>query len=263
MLPNEYVPPISSTDFFKKNNPAVKVSLVTTVFELPDTDPLKKQFFNTQTIPDGKVRYTMTLEKNGVVQQTETKDVTVINSTKVELVSPGSSPSGTIITVFDPHPVFLWTSDLPPYVYGPADVFEIRIYKAQSGESFAQAMSRIPVIRTGVKELQYKEPDAGYQFIPGATFYWEVIGFVKGITTTEVKSSPFSFKMSKPLNPNVQEVVNTLKLVYGEEILEKIYEYDSDVSLKIDGQTIDVNELKDLVQRILSGEYSIQSTTVQ
>ena len=55
MNPNEYVPPISSKDFLKKNNPAVKVSLQTTVFELSDTDPLKKQFLNTQMIPDGKI----------------------------------------------------------------------------------------------------------------------------------------------------------------------------------------------------------------
>jgi len=263
MSPGENVPPISSTDFLKKNNPAVKVSLITTVYELSDTDPLKKQFLNTQTIPDGKIKYILILEKNGVVHTTEFSEHTVINSTNVELISPGSSPSGTIVTVFDPHPMFLWTSDLPPYVYGPSDVFQIRIYKAQSGESVAQAMSRIPVIRTGVKELQYKEPDAGYQFIPGATYYWEVIGFVKGITTTEVKSSPYGFKMSKPLNPAVQEVVNTLKQVYGEEILQEIYEYDSDVSMKIDGRTIAINELKDIVQRILSGEYSIQSTTVE
>lgn len=56
------IPPISSKDFLKKNNPAVPVSLKITIFELSDTDPLKKQFLDTQKIPDGKIRYTMILQ---------------------------------------------------------------------------------------------------------------------------------------------------------------------------------------------------------
>jgi hypothetical protein len=262
IAPNEYVPAISSTDFLKKNNPLVKVSLKTTIFELPNSDPLKKKFLDAQTIPDGKIRYTMILEQNGVMQSNGISDHIIINTTKVELVTPGSYPSGAIMTLYDPRPLFIWNSDLPPYIYGADDVFELRIYKAQSGESFAGAMSRIPVIKTRTKILQYKLPDAGYQFIPGSVYYWEVIGFVKGMTTSEIRSSPFCFKMSKPVNVKMQEIINTLRLTYGEDILEKIYDYDSDVTLKIDGQVIEIGELKALVQKILSGEYAIQFTTV-
>lgn len=261
IAPNEIVPPISSTDFLHKNNPTVKISLKTTVVELSDSDPLKKKFLDTQTLPDGKIRYTMILE--GASVPDETSDHTIINTTKVELISPGSSSSGSAAILYDPHPVLIWTSDLPPYIYGNDDVFEVRIYKAQGQESFGEALSRIPVIRAGSKENQYKVPDAGYQFTPGATYYWEVVGFVKGVTTTEIKSSPLAFKMTKPVNPKVQEVIAALKLVYGEDVLEKIYEYDSDVTIKIDGKTVDAGELKATVQQVLSGEYSIQSAVVE
>jgi hypothetical protein len=69
--------------------------------------------------------------------------------------------------------------------------------------------------------------------------------------------------MSKTVNPKVQEVITIIKPVYDESILEKIYEYDSDVIIKIDGQEKDVNELRDLVQEILTEEKSIDYTTVE
>lgn len=260
LLPDEYVPTISSKDFLKKNNPAVKVSLRTTLFELSDSDPLKQQFLATQKIPDGKVRYTMTLEPDN---KEEYEEVTVINTSKVELVTPGAPATDLIQTIFNPNPVFIWNSDLPPNIYGSDDVFEIGIYKANSGESPAQALSREPVVKAGTTRLDYKLPDDGYRLIPGATYYWEVIGFVKGISTSEIKSSPFGFKMSKPVNPKVQEVINTIKPIYDESVLEKIYEYDSDVTIKIDGQEKDVNDLRELVQKILTEESSIHYTTVE
>lgn len=262
MLPNEYVPPISSKDFFKKNNPAVKVSIRITVFELSDSDPLKKQFLDTQKIPDGKIRYTMILRSSTVNIEKSSEHI-VINTSKVELVTPGASATDLIQTIFNPNPVFIWNSDLPPNIYGSDDVFEIRIYKANSGESPAQALSRVPVVKAGAKILQYKLPDQGYRLIPGATYYWEVVGFIKGISTSEIKSSPFGFKMTKPVNPKVQEVINTIKPIFDESILEKIYEYDSDVIIKIDGHEKDVNELRELVQKILTEENSIQYTTVE
>ena len=256
------IPPISSKDFLKKNNPAVPVSLKITIFELSDTDPLKKQFLDTQKIPDGKIRYTMILQ-GGTVNVEKSSEHLVINTSKVELVTPGSSPSDLLTTIFDPNPVFIWNSDLPPNVYGSDDVFEIRVYKASSGESAAQAMSKVPVVREGTTILQYKLPDQGYRLIPGATYYWEVIGFIKGISTSEIKGSPLGFKMSKPVNPKVQEVINIINPVYDEATLEKIYDYDSDVIIKIDGHEKDVNELRELVQKILLEEYSIHYTKVE
>ena len=262
ILAHKSFSPISSKNFLKKNNPAVPVSLKTTVFELSDSDPLKKQFLDTQKIPDGKIRYTMIL-RNSTINIVKSSEHVIINTSKVELVTPGSSPSGLLSTVFDLNPVFIWNSDIPPNVYGGDDVFEIRVYKAGSGESAAQAMSKVPVVREGTTILQYKLPDQGYRLIPGATYYWEVIGFIKGIATSEIKSSPFRFKMSKTVNPKVSEVINIIKPVYNEATLEKIYDFDSDVTIKIDGQEKDVNELRELVQKILLEEYSIHDTKVE
>jgi len=57
-------------------------------------------------------------------------------------------------------------------------------------------------------------------------------------------------------------LVMRLKQVYGEDILEKIYEYDAAVTIKRDGKTIDIQELKEIIRKIKAEEFSIQSTHV-
>ncbi len=262
MAPREKVPPVSSKDFLKKNNHLVKVSLSKTIYKLPDTDPLKVQFLTSQKIPDGKVRYTMKLRCGFKDEEVQTSDHSIVNSSTVELITPGAAASGNPPTEFNTNPLFIWTSDLPPNIYGNDDVYRIRIYKARSGQSMAQAMSGAPVHEAGTKDAQYQIPQGKYRFIPGAVYYWEVIGFVKGVNTTEIKSSPFGFRMAKPINPAFWEVVNALRQIYDEEVLEKIYDYDAEVTIRKNGRVIDIQELRKLVQQIRSGAYSIQSTQV-
>lgn len=262
MAPHEQVPPISSKDFLKKNNHTVKASISKTLFELSNTDPLKKQFLDTQKIPDGTVRYTMKLEHKFSILDVQTSDHIVLNTSTVELLTPGAAVSGNPPVEYNTNPLFIWTSDIPPNIYGSADVFTVRIFKARIGESAAQALSGIPVVERGTRTTQYQVPQQDYRFTPGAVYYWEVIGYVKGIATSEIKSGPFGFRMAKPINIEFWEVVNTLKQVYGEDILEKIYEYDAAVTIKRDGKTIDIQELKEIIRKIKAEEFSIQSTHV-
>ncbi len=262
MGPFEQVPPISSKEFLIKNNKSVKVALSRTLFEMADSDPLKKQFLDTQKIPDGIVRYTMILEQNFSVLFQQSSDHTVINTSRVDLIAPGSTPSGMMPVIYNMYPLFVWTSDLPPNIYGNDDVFTLRLYKAKSGESAALALSRIPVFSRGTKTPQYQLTKQDYRLIPGATYYWEVSGFVKGVTISEIKSSPFGFKVAKSVNTEFWDIINTLRLIYGEDILEKVYDYDSQVTLKIDGSTITIEELREMVQKVQSETFSILSTTV-
>jgi hypothetical protein len=204
----------------------------------------------------------MILEQNFSVLFQQSSEHTVINTSRVDLIAPGSTPSGTTPVIYNMYPLFVWTSDLPPNIYGNDNVFTLRLYKAKSGESAAEALGRIPVFSTGTKTPQYQFTKQDYRLIPGATYYWEVSGFVKGISTSEIKSSPFGFKAAKSVNTEFWEIINTLKLVYGEDILEKVYDYDSQATLKIDGSTITIGELRELVQKIQSTTFSILSTTV-
>jgi hypothetical protein len=260
---NEYVSPISSKEFLKFENYSVKTSIRTTLTTIDDSDPLKVKFINTQRIPDGRVRYTMTLLRSNDAVDQQSKELLILNSSKVELVSPGVAPSGFVPDVYESNPIFTWTSDIPPNIYENSDVFEIRIYRAFKGEEAAQVMNRLPVVKEGVKTYTFRYPTGGPQLIPGATYYWEVIGFLKSHTTTKIRSTPYVFKMSRTANPNVLEVINILKQYpseYTKEIIEEISEYDSDVIIKINNKTNGIEELRTLINEFKSQKHSVIST---
>ena len=260
---NEYVPPISSKEFLKIENYSVKTSIRTTMTTINDNDPLKVKFINTQRIPDGRVRYTMTLLRSNDAVDQQSKELLILNSSKVELVAPGSAPSNFIPDVYESNPVFTWTSDLPPNIYENSDVFEIRIYRAFKGEEAFEAMSRLPVVKGGVKTYTFKYPTGGPQLIPGVTYYWEVVGFLKSHTTTKIKSTPYVFKMARTGNPDVLEVINILKQYpkeYTKDIIDDISEYDSDVIVKVNNLTIGIEELRTLINDFKSQKHSVIST---
>lgn len=266
MASPENVPPITSKQFLIKNNPAVKISLRTTLHELSNTDPLKKQFLDTQRIPDGKIVYSMALEGAAISNPVQTSEHIIINTSTVDLVTPGSAPEDFTIDIFNQHPVFTWTSDIPPYIYGPDDVFEIRIYQAKAGESASEALSRKPSLKAGVKSWQFQYPDNKHKLEVGVYYYWEVIGFIRSTSVSEIKSSPYKFRMAKPANTKVQQVIAILKQYpdeYTNEILDLIEEYDSDVILKIDGRNSSVNELGALVQKYIKGTHEVLSTNIE
>jgi hypothetical protein len=254
---------LSSTRFLDKG--ADKASLITDVYELPDGE-LKDKLYASQKMPDGIVRYTMRLQGDGIDIK-KYSDHTIINASTITLISPGASPSGPVISIIDPHPVFTWTSDLVSSIN--QDLFEIRVYEARSGESYTEAMSRRPVVQERTSTFSFRYPYTGHQLQSGFTYYWEVIGFPASQLSEELKSDPFCFKMIKTVNPKVQEVINILKQYpqeYTSDVLNKILSYDSDVILKISGggstKAISTQELWELIGKFISGEHSVLSTTV-
>jgi hypothetical protein len=264
MSPGEIVF-IRSNDFLIKNNPAVKVSLQWTDMELPDEE-FKRRVYDNQTMPNGELQYRVALRVGGTEIGQDEFRVQVLNSTSIELISPGAEAGGMLPLVGDPNPALIWTSDLTPGLYDPlpvSDIFEARVYKARSGETMAQATSRSPIqrIRTNMHQVQY--PPTGEQLIPGVTYYWEVTGFLKGLTNAKTESNVFGFKIIKPVNSRVEEVLSLLRLIYDESIIEQVYDYSEDVSIRIDGQNVDIDELRKLVQSILADEKEIQSTQVR
>lgn len=256
---------LSSTVFLNKNQH--KASLTMDIYELPDGE-LKDKLYASQKMPDGIIRYTMTLKKNGVIiPLPKYSDHTIVNSSSITLISPGAEPSALVITIIDPHPVFTWTSDLVSSIN--RDLFEIRVYEARSGEPYTEAMSRRPVVQERTNSFTFRYPYTGHQLQSGFTYYWEVIGFPTNQMTEELKSTPFCFKLTKTVNPKVLEVVNILKMYpqeYSIQVLNKIAAFDTDVTIRITGEgkteTINTHELRELIRKFISGEHSVLSTSV-
>jgi hypothetical protein len=253
----------TNQQFLVKNNPAVTVSLQTTIHECNDIET-KKLLLDAQKAPDGTLQYTMILSKPDMAPFPISSIHEILNISKLNCLAPGVSPSDYIPPVFDPLPVFFWVSDLKPGIYGTDPVFEIRVYKAQSGESAAEALSKKPVFSQKVNDWQFRYPQSAATLVPGAVYYWEVAGVLKGSSESEIKSSPYVFRLADLTdNPDFAAIMNLLKRVYGEDILKKIYDYNAHAAITIDGSVKTVDDLRALIERIQAKDLSIKSTRVE
>lgn len=254
----------TNQQFLVKNNPAVKVSLQTTIHECDDET--KKLLLDAQKAPDGTLRYTMILfnSKTDMVLSQITSTHEILNISKLNCLAPGVSPLDYIPPLFDPLPVFFWVSDLKPGIYGSDPVFELRVYKAQSGESAAEALSKQPVFSQKVNDWQFRYPQSAAKLVPGMVYYWEVAGMLKGSSESEIKSSPYVFRMADLTdNPDFAAIMNLLKRVYSEDVLKKIYDYNAHAGITIDGSVKTVDDLRALIERIQAKDLSIKSTRVE
>jgi hypothetical protein len=254
---------VNSSDFLKKNNTSSEIYIQSTSFDVGEA-AFKQKLFNSQRMPDGELTFELTLLKGWSEFSSDGFSCQVLNASNVECVSPGAPAPSSPLTIADEQPVFIWTSDLQiknGVDYG--DAFELCLYKARSGESMAEAVSRAPVFRKRTSELQLKYPAQAPDLIPGAVYYWQVTGFLRGITSSQIKSGFSSFRLQAPLNAEMQEILALLRLIYDESVLEQIYDYSEDVTVIIDGETVDASGLRKLVTEITAGKAAIQSTTVR
>jgi hypothetical protein len=253
---------VISNDFFKKNNPAVKFSLSYTVYELDDLS-LKQKIFESQKLPDGSITYELYLLQNDSKIENDNIQIKIVNAVSIQLISPGSEATSRLPVLYDPHPLFIWTSELTPNLYGSEPVFELSLYEARSGESYSDAISRKPYISIKSTNIQERLPFAGPQIKPGTTYYWQVTGFLKGTSSTTIKSQVYGFYSQRKTNPRVQEIVDILRPIVDEKTLEQIYEYDIDVSIKINNKTGTSSDVQSVVNGILGGNNTIITNTVK
>jgi hypothetical protein len=235
----------TNQQFLVKNNPAVTISLQTTIHECNDIET-KKLLLDAQKAPDGTLQYTMILSKPDMAPFPISSIHEILNISKLNCLAPGVSPSDYIPPVFDPLPVFFWVSDLKPGIYA------------------AEALSKKPVFSQKVNDWQFRYPQSAATLVPGAVYYWEVAGVLKGSSESEIKSSPYVFRLADLTdNPDFAAIMNLLKRVYGEDILKKIYDYNAHAAITIDGSVKTVDDLRALIERIQAKDLSIKSTRVE
>jgi hypothetical protein len=262
MNPGEMIT-ITSNQFFERDAGNPLPHLVTTLFSMSDRD--KQEIINRQRIPDGSLRFSITLESGGLPGgATKSFNCSILNTTRVTLLSPGASAgSGMLPVVTEQYPVFLWQSDLVPGIYGGGDVFEIRIWKARTGQSPAEVIGGPPTIRQRLDAFTFEYPRNGELLVPGATYYWQVTGFLKSTTTTLINSDIYRFRMARQPAPEVLEVIALLRMVYDEQEISQLLDYDAGVTIKINGRVVTVDALRQLILNIVAANNEITATTVR
>ncbi|MBN1756706.1 MAG: hypothetical protein JW863_00215 [Chitinispirillaceae bacterium] len=268
VFPNENIN-ISSTEFMKPNNSSVRTSLKYMAYQLDDM-ALKERMLSSMMIPDGTL--TFSLELFPAVDQNDDNNSfshMIMNPSTIDLIAPGADADLPAEEVITRRPFFSWVSQLHPGIYNNEDVFELRIYEARPGVSSAEAIARPPYFSQRVNAFNLRYPADARALTPGYTYYWEVIGILRGAFTSEIRSNIFAFRIA-PLvdstavyNPrNIDEVLEILRPVIGDETVKEMREYVSG-TIRLDNKMISKEELSDVIRQIIFGELTADDPTIQ
>ncbi|MBD3321574.1 MAG: hypothetical protein GF350_10820 [Chitinivibrionales bacterium] len=255
---------IKSNDFLTENNPAVRASIQSTVYELKDPG-IKEKISDGQRIPDGTIEFRIDLERTSTSASigSDISSHTISNVTYVDLDYPGQDASRGPSTIYEPRPVFSWRSDLLPGTYGNDDIFDICVYEEVPGGTMGDAISRPPYHSASVNALSYTIPQSSPQLEKGVTYFWEVAAQSKGANTTAIESPVFAFTIDKTGNPLVWEIIQQLRLIIDDEsIFEKIEGYDADATIYINGDKMNITDLRQFVSEVLSEQRHLESVEI-
>ena len=121
----------------------------------------------------------------------------------------------------------------------------------------------MPIFTGRRNAFQFQYPADGRQLIPGYTYYWQVIGYVKGTSTTEIRSEVYGFRLLPVTDPRVLEVLAILQMILDNTILDQVDGYVSGVTVRINGVEKSTAELRETVMKIQIGEFSIVNEYVR
>lgn len=266
--PNEVVN-LSSTRFLDSHNPDSRFGLRYMVYELDDLE-LKDRLVSSKRLPDGTL--TFALELFPSVEQDlddNSSSHTIMNTTSIDLIAPGNEMGQTPSSSTNSRPLFSWISQLYPGIYGTDDVFELRIYEARPGIAASDAVARPPCFSRRLNTFTFQYPADAPPLVPGYAYYWEVVGFVKGAFTTEIRSEIYGF-MLEPLADstamfkpgNIDDVLEMLRPIVGDAVVEEMREYTSG-DIRIDNRSVSREQLHSVLQKMITGQYTHDEPSVE
>jgi hypothetical protein len=227
----------------------------------------------TGRFPSGTYRVLVrVLNATGTELDRDEVHVTLVNPSRIELVSPGTRYGETPEVVTNSTPRFLWSSDAG--VVAGGGVYRIRVVPVDGAASPEDAIEQYASweATTPATTAIYPGSAAAIPLVPGGTYAWQIVREVRGSTGTELISSPiYWFRMSEAATGDdasnqgrgggtgaggqLQELARVLGIdLSGFRPSGQIY---------VDGQLYPIEKLEELLRAILAGEISVQSITVQ
>lgn len=263
LAPNESRSQVTSKAFFD-GAPGAKFYKANTLFELSESE-IRERYFRTQRVPDGQIVQTMVLkdaDENTIINA-GSHSHTILNATNISLISPGRESSMETPVLQESNPVFVWSSDLPPHIYGTSPVYEFRLYEARGGESAHEAARRAPVYseKTTVFTLRY--PPSAPRLVSGTVYYWEIVGYLKGFSSSTLASELFGFMYVGEANPEIDEILRILSKVCGEDELKEVFPYRERAEIRIEADPAEISGLREAVDSMATGTYRVLGTGVR
>ena len=217
--------------------------------------------------------------------------IDVTNPTIIDLILPGSTPED-LTSIYTTLPLFRWESNmdrfrlvvaeyLPDQHTGasPEQIINDRIL-LQVDLKLDTSPGAVPGTLTDENETiitstNYQYPSAGVLPLQeGHTYYWQVIGTV--ITSgspVELPSEIWAFQIKGGgdviLDPEIQQLLDELNITLSDMMEQlmgaegELFGFSPTGAVLLNGSTLTVAQLKEILLKIRNGEYSIISSEVR
>ncbi len=224
----------------------------------------------TGRFPDGMYKVTVQAfdgANDAAISDQETMVITILNPVNIQLLYPGTSVGGSIVSYPTQQPTFMWLSNLGSYNF---KLFEVESPSDASAEDIA---NDIPFFEDeDVHTTAYSYPSTAPMLEIGHTYAWQVTGPLSSpIDNGNTIESPlFMFRIENPNTDPIQmqiimTLIQNLMGIEGmESFLNLIYDgYVPSGMVRYKGNLIDISQLNELIAQIIAGEIDVRSIIVE
>jgi hypothetical protein len=237
-----------------------------------ELDAIADRIGHTGRLPAGTYVFSVTLTTaNGVPLDNAEVRIRIGNPTRLELLSPGRPSSEPPPTLTSPSPRFLWSIDAAG---GPEQggVNRLRVARADGAASAQEAITGFAAWEAVIEGTSALYPGAGTaaRLEPGGTYAWQVVREVRTSGGVERIESPiYWFRMGGPGEgtatsggeEGVSQRMVALLLRLG--LGPQLDGFRPANPVTIDGRTVSLESLEELLAAIASGEIPLLSIRIR
>ncbi len=236
------------------------------------TDELQDLILQTGLLPSGHYVFIVEL-LDASLQPIQTPiqiDRWVRNPTRVDLIGPGDEFGQTLPVVATGTPQFFWSTDAS-WTTNPSATgltrFQIRVVKVEDATSAEEAMSAFAVWEEVILDQTtaiYPSSVAAIQLEAGASYAWQVLRSVETSSgSVDIESPIYWFKMEDPaagvvgatVDEEVNQMIDQIQEMQG--VGDQLEGYRPTGQVLVDGQPMNLNALRNLLEQVLNGQLQI------
>lgn len=256
--------------------------------DLNSIDKLETQVASTGKLPAGVYQFLVELEDqaSGIIVSDQSPDdntLIITNPTTIEPLFPGSRVNaGDVPEIPTTIPYFVWQSD--------AELFDLYVYRKYEAESIEDVLSRDPILHLqNYANLVFQYPASTEPLLllnktglppaesvgsvrliePGYTYYWYVVAHVGTASgETLLPSDVYQFKVVDREGTSVDSdlILTYLRQILGDQYdqyMQSLQGYTPTGAILMNGSSVDVQALAELLQKLLSQNATIQNILIE
>jgi|GEM_PF-2272330 len=242
----------------------------------PDAEDLEELILELGYLPEGRYCFRLTMEPAGdgpydFSAITVENCLTVTNPLNLEILLPGAPFGEDLPLVLSTHPQFQWTSR--------ASSWRVRIAEVEPGDASGEdVLENVPVYEAelsppdvlgggGAGTISWIYPSAGEDLEGGKSYCWQVTALVETSGgTEEIESEVFCFRRWDPADLGTEPLLEALALIMQQlqdELGAELEGMTPTGGVLVDGQAVDLETLRGILEDIASGKLEVQEIRLE